>query len=152
MSAEIKDVIREIVVPPVASRGLELVDIELRREGRGLVLRIIIYRDGGVTIDDCAEVSREVGYLLEVNDPLDRAYTLEVSSPGLDRPLKTARDFERNLGNKVDIIYRNEDANTNLTGVISQVVDGERLLIKTTKREVEIPLHEIVKAKQVIEF
>jgi len=150
-----KDSIQAMVEPVVAEHGLELVELQLRREGRGLVLRIIIYRDdseGGVSVDDCSAVSREVAYLLEVNDPLSKAYTLEVSSPGLDRPLKSFRDFERNIGKKITVQYQEEGDNCSLTGTIERVVEDEKVVVKTAKKETVIPLDEIIKAIQVIEF
>jgi len=155
MAIDTKDAIRAMVEPVVIEHGLELVDLQLRKEGRGLVLRIIIHRDdseGGVSVDDCSAVSRELGYLLEVNAPLNRAYTLEVSSPGLDRPLKSYRDFERNLGKKITIQYREEGDNCSLTGTIERVAEDGKVIVKTAKKETVIPLDEIIKAIQVIEF
>lgn len=99
MGTETIERVTEIIQPVLDDLGLELVELQLRSEGKkGLVLRIIIFKEGGVSLDDCAQVSREVGFLLEVEDPIGRSYVLEVSSPGLDRPLKTERDFERNKG------------------------------------------------------
>jgi len=102
---------RERVVELVAAKaaeilepqGVELVEVEYRREGGQWVLRLFVDRPGGITLDDCAKVSRQVGDLLEVTDPIDHPYTLEVSSPGLDRPLRSERDFERYRGRQVRI-------------------------------------------------
>ncbi|RPJ40902.1 MAG: ribosome maturation factor, partial [Deltaproteobacteria bacterium] len=74
---------------------MELVDVEYQRESPGWVLRLYLGREGGVTIDDCAEVSREVGTILEVRDLIPNPYILEVSSPGLTRPLKKLEDFQK---------------------------------------------------------
>lgn len=97
------DKIRELVEPLLQSLGLELVDLEYKPEGRDRVLRFFIDKEGGVTLDDCAEFSREVGALLEVEDPIEAAYHLEVSSPGIDRPLKKPADYERFRGRLVKI-------------------------------------------------
>lgn len=88
--------------PLLNSCDMELVDVEYRGEGRGKVLRVYIdRREGSVTVDDCARVSRELGLILDVNDVVPGRYTLEVSSPGLRRPLKKVEDFERFKGNFV---------------------------------------------------
>ena len=75
------------------NEGMELVDIEYRRESKGWILRLILDKEGGVTLDDCTRVSQEVGRNLDVEDFIQTPYTLEVSSPGLTRPLKTEKDF-----------------------------------------------------------
>ena len=95
--------VREILDSLLLEEGLELVDIEYRREGRGRVLRIYIDKEGGVTVDDCAKISRELGALLDVHDVIPSSYTLEVSSPGLTRALKKPRDFNRFRGKRVKI-------------------------------------------------
>ena len=91
----------DILEPALASMSYELVDLEYRREERGWVVRLFIDRDGGISLDDCVTVSREVGVLLEVEDPVPHAYTLEVSSPGMDRVLKKPHDFWRFSGRQV---------------------------------------------------
>ena len=111
------EVIREIMNPLILEKGLELVDIEYRREPRGKILRIYIDREGGVTIGDCTTISRELGTLLDVYDVVPGPYNLEVSSPGLDRPLKKPRDFERFKGKKVRIKTKSDIQNTKLFNV-----------------------------------
>lgn len=84
--------------------GLDLVDVELFRAGRRRILRVYIGKQGGVSVEDCARVSRDLGVLLDAENVMeDDSYTLEVSSPGLDRPFKTLKDFRRNLGRFVRI-------------------------------------------------
>ncbi len=96
--------VRRIADPILAEMGLELVDTEFKREGRGWVLRFFIDRpEVGVTLDDCALFSREIGAVLDVEETIDRPYHLEVSSPGLDRPLKRLEDFERFKGHRVKV-------------------------------------------------
>jgi len=84
--------------------GVELVECDLFQAGNRKILRIFIDRDKGVSVDDCADVSRSLGALLDLEDLIPQAYTIEVSSPGLDRPLKTTRDFERNIGHLVRLM------------------------------------------------
>jgi len=96
--------VREVAAPIIDDLGLELVDLEFKREGGGWVLRLFIDKlDGGVSLDDCVDVSRELGTALEVEDPIPASYRLEVSSPGLDRPLKKLSDYDRFRGERVKI-------------------------------------------------
>ena len=81
-------IIRALVEPIIAASGLELVDVNYYRGPQGMTLRLILDKNGGVGIDDCAEISRLVGDVLDANDPIGGAYNLEVSSPGINRPLK----------------------------------------------------------------
>jgi ribosome maturation factor RimP len=90
---EIVDQVRSMVDPILLNEGMELVDIEYRRESKGWVLRLTLDKEGGVTLDDCTRVSQEVGRNLDVEDFIQTPYTLEVSSPGLTRSLKTEKDF-----------------------------------------------------------
>jgi len=93
--SELVDRVKGMINPILLNEGMELVDIEYRRESKGWVLRLILDKEGGITLDDCTRVSQEVGRSLDVEDVLPTRYTLEVSSPGLTRPLKTEEDFIR---------------------------------------------------------
>jgi ribosome maturation factor RimP len=93
----------ELVRQSCSEVGVELVECDLFQAGNRKILRIFIDRPTGVSIDDCAKVSRSLGALLDLEDLIPTAYNIEVSSPGLDRPLKTTRDFERNIGHLVRI-------------------------------------------------
>ncbi len=99
----VKQRLEALLEPALEGMGFELVDLEYRREERSWVVRLFIDREGGVTLDDCVTVSREVGVLLEVEDPVPQAYNLEVSSPGMDRVLKRPRDFERFAGQQIKL-------------------------------------------------
>jgi ribosome maturation factor RimP len=90
---EIVDRVRAMIHPIVLNEGVEVVDIEYRRESGGWVLRLILDKEGAITLDDCTRVSQEVGRSLDVEEVIQTPYTLEVSSPGLTRPLKTEKDF-----------------------------------------------------------
>jgi len=98
--------IETLVMPILDDLGFELVDLQLLNEGSQRALRIFIDKPGGITLDDCVEVSREVSAILEVEDPIKSAYRLEVSSPGLDRPLKKPADYERFAGRKIKLKTR----------------------------------------------
>jgi len=98
--------VREVVLliePILDEMGIELVDIEYLSEGGRWVLRIYVDRDGGITLDDCVQVSREIEDLIDVKEFFKQPYVLEVSSPGLNRPLKREKDFVRAIGEEVSI-------------------------------------------------
>ncbi len=143
--------IKALINPIVDDFGLELVDLTLSREQEGLTLRVVIYREEGVNIDLCAQVSREISRLLEVEDPIVSAYKLEVSSPGLTRPLVTSRDFMRNQGRKVKIKSAGQEGPLTSIGVIEHA-DDEKVRLTTEGEELVINLADIYKAKLVVEF
>lgn len=145
------DQVKVLINPIIDELGLELVDLALRNEMEGLTLRVIIYREEGVSVGLCAQVSREISRLFEVEDPIASAYKLEVSSPGLTRPLTTSRDFMRNQGRKVKIKSAGLDGPLTSVGVI-QNVDDEKVRLTTEGGEFVVDLADIYKAKLVIEF
>jgi len=141
-----------LITPILTDQGLELVELQLRNEQAGLVLRVIIYKDSGITIDDCSQVSREISRLLEIEDPINQAYSLEVSSPGLTRPLTSERDFARNRGQKVKIKFAADDAAPQtIIGIIVNT-DSKAVELEVDGKHEKILLAKIHKAKLVIEF
>lgn len=143
--------VREMAEPIVSGMGLELVDVEFKLETGGWVLRLYIDREGGVTLDDCVKVSGELGVVLDVEDLIPHRYNLEVSSPGLDRPLKRLKDFLRFKGKKVRVrCFEPLGGRKNFTGLIKEVI-GEDIVIKGGQgEEWVIPLDRIEKARLVI--
>ena len=103
MRQEIQAQVEALIEPILDDFGYELVDLQYKKEGRSMALCIFIDKPGGITLDDCVTVSREVGAILEIEDPIKAGYRLEVSSPGLDRPLKKPADFERFSGQKIKL-------------------------------------------------
>ena len=95
--------VEAILMPIIEEKNFELVDVEFVKEGPNWYLRIYIDKEGGITIDDCEAVSRALEVELDKNDPIEQAYILEVSSPGIDRPLKKESDFAKYAGEIVDI-------------------------------------------------
>ena len=99
--------LEEMLKPVVERMGYEMVDIEFVKEGPNWYLRAFVDKDGGVTIDDCELISKELEKVLDENDPIEQAYFLEISSPGIDRPLKKKEDFIKFNGETVDVkLYR----------------------------------------------
>ncbi len=132
--------------------GLELVDLEFRREGRGWVLRLFIDKPGGVSLDDCAAVSRELGDQIDVEDLIPSRYTLEVSSPGLDRPLKKEEDFLKQIGKTIQLSTSAPlDGQRFFMGKMMDYQKSGLLLLADKKKIWEIPVSLIAKARLVFE-
>ena len=104
--ATVEQNLQEMLQDAVEDLGCELWGIECQRVGRFMTVRLFIDKDGGVTVDDCADVSRQVSAILDVEDPIADKYNLEVSSPGLDRPLFTLPQFERYIGQDIAVHLR----------------------------------------------
>ncbi|MEW6595475.1 MAG: ribosome maturation factor RimP [Thermodesulfobacteriota bacterium] len=138
--------------PVVEDQELELVELQFRREPAGWVLRLIIDGPQGISLDDCSRVSREVGHLLEVEDPIEWPYRLEVSSPGLDRPLKRERDYIRCLGKKAKIVTREPIGGSNhIVGMLRNFADGV-ITVESDQGLLDIPLAVVTRARLVVEF
>jgi ribosome maturation factor RimP len=152
--------IRSIAERVAASRGLEIWDIQSRRETSGHVVRVFIDRPGpaatpeeSVSIDDCEQVNREIGTILDVEDPLPFTYTLEVSSPGLDRPLRDARDYERFAGRLAKIVVREAvDNQKAFEGRLRGVEHNDVLLEASNGRLHRLPLPLITRGRLEVEF
>lgn len=144
--------LEELLKPSINALGYELVTIELAGSGGGEVLRIYIDQTDGITVDDCARVSHQVSAVLEVEDPASAAYTLEVSSPGLDRPLVKPDDFKRYVGDKVRVrIYEPVLGRKNFTGKLVSA-EKEFVVVEVDNEQYELPYQNIDKARCVPEF
>ena len=129
--------------------GCELVAIELFPKGGGQMLRVYIDKEGGVTVDDCERVSHQISGLLDVEEAVEGSYVLEVSSPGLDRPLVSERDFERFRGHDVRLrTDRAIEGQRNFRGLLHGMRDG-RVVIEADGREIILPFERIEKARLV---
>lgn len=155
---DICDQVRTLVQPIIASMHLELVDVEFKRTGREAALRLFIDREGGVTLDDCAALSRELSTLLDVEDIIPCEYSLEVSSPGLDRPLKSVADYERFCGRLIKVRtyepYEDDAGNRRKTflGRLEGLRDGSVVMSLAEGPTASIPLERIAKAHLEFEF
>ncbi len=135
--------------------GVQVVDIELAGSARRPTVKIFIDKEGGVTLDDCERVSRAVSAVLDVEDPIRTPYVLEVSSPGLDRPLRGLKDFESSVGKLARVITKEAiGGQTFFVGRIAEVKGNMiRLLIENKeKEEIEVPYEKVSKARLEIEF
>jgi len=147
-----------IAQPILESLRIELVDIEYRRSGKELILCLFIDKEGGVTIDDCADVSRELSAIIDIEDFIPGNYSLEVSSPGLDRPLKKNSDYEKFAGRLVKIKtyepFQDESGNRRKTflGHLVGLKDGLVVVKLTEGQTASIPLERVAKANLEFEF
>ena len=152
--------VRAIAERVAASRGLEIWDIQSRREATGHVVRVFIDRPGpaatpeeSVSIEDCEQVNREISTILDVEDPLPFAYTLEVSSPGLDRPLRGAADYERFAGRLAKVVLAEPvDNQKAFEGHLRGVDNGDVLLEAPNGRVHRLPYRLITRGRLEVEF
>jgi len=152
MSKEIVDRVREIIDPILFDERMEWVDIEYRRESKGWVLRLYLDKEGGITLDDCAKVSREIGRILDIEDVIQTPYTLEVSSPGLTRSLKTEKDFRTHLNRLIKLKTIDPIENRRqFKGKLLEVSEN-RIEIEIEGKVFQIPLSNVAKANLEIDW
>jgi len=141
--------LRDMLEPGIRALGFELVDVEYTRAGGQNVLRIYIDHPQGITVDHCATVSRQVSAVLDVEDPIPEAYVLEVSSPGLDRPLVKREDFERYAGETVKVRMREAVlGRKNFRGTLVGIED-DVVLVDVDQERHRLPLQGIERARLV---
>ena len=144
--------VEEISESLVVSEGMELVDLEYRREGPRWMLRLFIDKEGGVTVDDCARISRDLGDLLDVKDLIPQTYVLEVSSPGLNRRIRKKKDFSRFAGQKVQLLLVSpKDGRRKIVGDLVGV-EGEEVVVIGTEGRFSVALENIARANLIYEF
>ncbi len=149
------DKIRGAAERVTSGRGYELADVELKRERRGTLVRLYVDKEGGIGLEDLQAVSEEVSAILDAEDPVPTAYTLEVSSPGLDRPLKTEADYRRFLGRLARLsTYEPVEGRRHWTGRLASFEDG--VVGVTLEKEggtlCRIPLAKIAHGRLEVEF
>lgn len=142
----------ELIEPVIRDENLDLVDVEFKKEGKDWYLRVYIDGEQGLSIEDCRKVSHQIADLIEIEDIVSRQYILEVSSPGLDRPLKSEKDFLRNKNRRVQVTaFAPVHGRKNFSGIIKTIRD-QSLVLDEEGVDLEIPLEKIAKAKLVIDF
>ncbi len=144
--------VSKTIEPILRSQGLELIDVEYNREAQGWVLRIYLDREGGITVEDCAEASRELGAILEVRDLIPNRYVLEVSSPGVTRPLKRPEDFNKYQNRSVKIkLFMPLEGRRNFKGKLLGLKE-DKVSVESERRIYEIPIQNIAKANLELDF
>jgi len=148
----IYQLVSELIEPTVTEHNIDLVDVEYIKAGKSWILRVLIDKKQGVTVLDCQKLSREIEDLIEVHELISDPYTLEVSSPGIDRPLKNEADFLRNKDKQIQLkTYAPIEGRKKFSGIILDVKD-KVLLLKNMDDCLELELANIAQAKLVIEF
>ena len=142
----------DLTEPTLQGSEIKLVDVEYKKIGKNWTLRVLIDKNQGVTVFDCQKLSREIEDLIEIHELIDDHYVLEVSSPGLDRPLKKAADFLRNKGKRIQIkTYSPINNKKESAGTVVDFVNGT-LFLGDKKDILKISLTEIAQAKLIIKF
>lgn len=142
----------EMLTVPVEALGFQLWGIEYVQAGRHSVVRVFIDHENGINIEDCAEVSRQVSAVMDVEDPISTEYTLEVSSPGVDRPLFNAQQYAAYIGEDAKVqLTMPVEGSRNLKGVIKQV-DGQMLTLTVNGKDLVVALDNIRKGNIVAKF
>jgi ribosome maturation factor RimP len=158
--ASVVEQVRVVASRVAESYGLEIFDVQFRREAPGMILRVQIDRPGpaaraeeSVSVEDCARVSRDMSAILDVEDVVPIAYTLEVSSPGLDRPLRRPDDYSRFAGRRAKIVMRERvDGQGFFKGRLGGVEGADVLIDGDDGRMHRVPLHLITRANLEVEF
>jgi ribosome maturation factor RimP len=149
------DALSDVAERVIQQRGLGLVDVELKTSRGGNIVRLYVEKDGGIGLEELQAVSEEVSAILDVSDPIDFSYTLEVSSPGLDRPLRHEADYRRFVGRLAKLSsYEPVEGRRHWTGRLVAVTDGQVQLTLEDEGGVEarIPMEKISHGRLEVEF
>ncbi|MBN2134259.1 MAG: ribosome maturation factor RimP [Acidobacteria bacterium] len=143
-----ESLLRELSEKVVENAGMELVELEYHKEGKTWVLRLFIDKEGGVTLDDCTDISKELGVQLDVEDIIQHHYLLEVSSPGINRLLKKENDFARSVGKKIKVqMKRPQENRKNFAGILEKFENGMITVLTDDKLKFELDINDIQKAR-----
>lgn len=150
--AEIEQKTEALVTPIIEENHFELVDVEYVKEGANMYLRIYADKEGGISIDDCVLISRALEAKLDADDFIKDAYILEVSSPGLGRPLKKEKDFLRSMGQSVDIkLYRAINKQKEFTGILKEY-SREKMTLSIEGTDQEFETKSVASARLSLDF
>lgn len=149
----ISEIVSQMALPIAEEAGCELVDVEYVKEGGNWFLRVYIDKPGGVALDDCEKVSRPLEKKIDETDPIPHAYYLEVSSPGLERPLKKPGDYIKAVGSPVEIkLFKSVGDRKRFEGELISC-DGKSITMKDEHNEnLQFQIEQIAKAKRIIKF
>jgi ribosome maturation factor RimP len=136
----------------VGNKGFFMIDMILRGERKNRVLEVYIDSETNVSADDCAVISRDINKMLEEKNLFESGYRLEVSSPGVNRPLKYIRQFPKHINRKFDVSYRDSGNVKKISGTLKKVEDNHLVFLKSNREEIRIDFSDIIKAKVIISF
>ena len=150
MDETLHQAIRDMIEPIVAEQSAELVELSSHRYGRQLIVRLLVDKVGGVAVKDCARLNQLIGQALDASPLLQEPFTLEVSSPGLDRPIVSRRDFERAIGEELDVHLRQPlEGAGDLHGMLL-AVQHEAIVLTTRAGNVTVPMTQVRSASKTI--
>ncbi len=153
MRKSIEATIEEILQPIVDEKNFEIVDVEYVKEASEFYLRVYLDKEGGISLSDCEVVSRELSEILDVKDPIRDNYFLEVSSPGLDRPLKKDKDFVRYAGRDVEIkLYKAMNGSKQFEGELVGLTEDNNIKVIIDGNEIEFTKKEVALIRLAIKF
>lgn len=145
--------VRELAAPILESLGLELFDLQFRKGGNRSLVQIFIDKEGGVTLEDCQRASQEIGMVLDLKDAVPGSYNLEVSSPGINRPIRDRQDYQRYKGSKIKVKLFAPMENRKTVIGINRGIEEETLRLEIApNREILIPIVEIAGASLEVDF
>lgn len=152
MKKKVEEILYDISMPILNKYNFQFVDVEYKKEGGQWYLRLFIDKEGGINIDDCQLVSEILSDKLDEIDPIDHSYILEVSSPGIDRPLKTERDYKRNLNKELEVkFYNSYDGKKTIEAILLDY-DDEKVKLDYKGKEIEIDKKAIAIMRPLIKF
>lgn len=149
MIQTIKNRILELAEPIVEQEGMFLVDVEVKTAKIMEIWVLVDSEEGGVNLDTCSKISKELGFLLEEEDLISKAYRLNVSSPGLSRPLSDQRQYSKNEGRNVKVKYKEDENYITVEGVLTSVDDAHIEVTPENDKTVTIPFDQVVETKIV---
>ena len=149
----IEEIVTELALPIVEKNNFELVDVEFIKEGANWYLRIYIDKPEGINLDDCQIVSEEMSQAMDRKDPIEQSYFLEVSSPGLERPLKKERDFEKYKGEQVEVkVFHAVNGSKKFEGELMGLINGAICIKAEGDQILEFERDKVATVKRVIKF
>ena len=151
---KIEETVWKLADPLIAENGLELIEVEYVKEGAEWYLRLFLDKEGeeGVDLDDCELISRKLSDVLEAEDPIEKEYRLEVSSPGIERPLKRTKDFIRFAGEKIQVkTFAEVEGKKQWIGILGETTE-DTVTLEVEEKTISIPRNKISKANLVWEF
>lgn len=145
---KLRQKIEELALPILASINAFLIDIQIVPSAKGIVIQVYIDTDKGITIDQCAEMSRNLGSAIDLQNIIQGSFVLQVSSPGLDRPLRLLRQYQKNIGRSYKVRFRKDSSTGEILGKLSSI-DGERLTFIVRNNEtIDIHFKEIIETTE----
>ncbi|MBO8155198.1 MAG: ribosome maturation factor RimP [Bacillaceae bacterium] len=156
MGKNVTEITKELAEPILEKLNVELVDIEFVKEGKNWYLRLFVDKEGGIDIEECGEVSEQLSAKLDEVDPISTPYFLEVSSPGVERPLKKKEDFQKYIGHNVYVkLYRHLNGEKEYEGKLLSFADDQATIEYNDRgrmKQVDIPYDQIAKARLAVSF